>query len=73
MHLSAVGQTEPNGDQKKRAITTWRLPGYQPGIVEFKNNDEIAFVKFETGGVDFLKYDGNGMTQHSNILLAHVQ
>jgi hypothetical protein len=72
IHLFGLEPTEPNGDQK-RAIATWRSTGYQPAIVEFMRDDEIALVKFGSGGVDFLKYDGNEMSQHSNILLAHIQ
>jgi WD40 repeat protein len=72
IHLFGLEQAEPNGDQK-RAIATWKLDPYQPAIVEFMGDDEIALVKLGPGGIDLLKYDGNEMTQRSNVLLEHIQ
>jgi WD40 repeat protein len=71
VHVFVVQRTEVDGEQK-RALATWKMPGFQPAVVDFLSDDRIAVVKFAPGEVEILKWDGCVIVSESNVVLASV-
>jgi WD40 repeat protein len=59
----------PDGEQK-RAVATWKLPVFQPAIVEFLRPDTICVLIVATGEVEILKYDGTQILPESKVTLS---
>jgi hypothetical protein len=58
------------GGEPKRAIATWKLPVFQPAIVDFLSQETFAIFKIESGEVEILKCDGDTIMSLSKVCLA---
>jgi WD40 repeat protein len=72
VHLFEIEEKETDKEQR-RAVATWKLPGFQPAAVDFLGGDLAALVKFTSGEVEILKWDGAVVVSEASIVLADLQ
>jgi WD40 repeat protein len=57
IHLFNAGNLEAGVPDAQRAVLKWKMPGFEPGVVEFLSQEKFGFIRFKSGIMDLFKVD----------------